>query len=237
VGLSPTRPQQLAGIRIAARLAGYGYEGGVMVGLGTGGHFGESALRSLPAQAHPEFDVDPVHWSPGSVTDAPFARKVIDDSVLDFDRGRGGNLLDIVTEVIGTTGAFQSVGAGIRYGEAFGGASRVVDLSVLGNETLDWHGDTLVAPKPLSGLGTKSTFGIAWVLAQSQDNYYNLFVFGDGDGLSSQGTSSNSGNAPPGVPDPGDVVKEYQEEQSTQDERVGDAEEELEEQQEAEEGG
>lgn len=216
-----------------ARIAGYAYEGGAMVGLGLAGHWGESFYRTTPAQAHPEFAVDSIHTGPSDVTEAPFARKVIDDSLTDFDRGRGGNILDIVTEVVGSTGAFQSVAAGIRYGEAFGSSNRNVNLSVYGNENLDWNNDVLVAPKPLTGFfGTKVTFGMAWLLAQSQDNYYNLFVIGDGDGLSSSGTSSQNGNSPPGVPSPGDVVEDYNEENSSKDDRVGDAEDELEEQQE-----
>lgn len=213
-----------------AKTVGYGYEGAAMAALGLGGHFGESYYRILPAQAHPDFDVDPVHMLPSDLTDRPFPRKVIDDATADFDRGQGGNVLDIVTEVIGSSGAFQSVGAGIRYGLAFGEGNRTFKLAVIGNKSVEWRNDTLVAPQPLTGLGTKATFGMAWVLAQSQDNYYNLFVFGDGDGLESDGSSS--GGAPAGVPNPGDVISEYDAEAATQDDRVGDAEDELEEQQE-----
>ncbi|MEZ4461906.1 MAG: hypothetical protein R3E66_19725 [bacterium] len=65
-------------------------------------------------------------------------------------------------------------------------------MGVIGNYSAEAHYDILVAPSPLKGEATKMTFGFAWAMAQTQENYRVMMNFGESEWDGATAGSSNS---------------------------------------------
>ncbi len=207
-----------------ARATGYTYNGGVMTLLGTTGHWGESYGRVKPFHLISIATVEPEITAKNIISEQPYPQAILNDGL---NRPMPDGLVGIVTSILSGSGAIPAIGAGIRYGEAFGEEVKNFNVGRAGSFQAQAHYDVLVPPSPLKGLETKITFGLAWAMAQTEDNYYNLLIFGDGDGL--EGDGSN------GTTNVDDYIDGANDTLDTKDEKVEEAEEELEAQQEAEE--
>ncbi len=166
---------------------------------GTGGHWGESHARVLPYDALGIAEVDDLTRTPSDIVgDQKYPNHIVDDSVTD-DLSVSGGFAEVLAEILTSSGAVHAAGAGIRYGAVFGEIENH-EIKVAGGLTHDAsaHYDILVAPAPLTGFTTKMSFGIARLLAETEDEYSVMMNYGDSEweGNASGGTGGyNTGDA------------------------------------------
>ena len=167
------------------------YEAGVMTGgLVVSGHWGESYTRVKPfSLTSLASDVDPKFTASDVIGDQPFPQSILNDGP---NRPTPSGVVDIITALLSGSGALPAMAAGIRYGEVFGEQNRTFSVGVIGNYTAEAHYDILVAPSPLKGEATMMTFGFAWAMAQTQENYRVMMNFGESEWDGATSGSINS---------------------------------------------
>jgi len=186
-----------------------GMEGVIMgVGLGLGGHWGESYARVKPFKLVGfATDVDPTIDPSAIVGDPSFPNSLLNDSV---DQPKPDGLVDIIKTLLVGTGGVPAIAAGIRYGEVYGEENRNFNVGNLGSYNAEAHYDVLVAPSPLKGGDTFMTFGFAWAFAQTDKNYRVMMNFGESEWEG--GNSSGSSRADEYLSNKDDVVSDTQQE-------------------------
>lgn len=173
-------PQQLAD----------GYEAIVMLGLAAGGHWGESYLRTAIAEPFAD-NLERTEDPDDILNERKFPTSILNDGVANVMPS--GGVIGIVLEYISGSGVVAALAAGIRYGEVFGEKSESYTLGRAGNFTSSAHYDVLVAPSPLKGFATKTSWAVARAYAEGQDEYRVMMNFGESEweGDSSGNPSSN----------------------------------------------
>lgn len=182
LALDGSNPQQAAD----------GVEGGLMgLGLGVGGHWGESYGRTIVVSVLPGVggDLERHESAEDVIGDQPFPQALLNDSV-NRPRGSGG-IVGSILQYIAGSGVVAALGAGIRYGTVFGEHEHTFTVGRIGSFKSRSHYDVLVAPSPLKGAATKTSWALARAYAESEDNYSVMMNFGESEweGDSSGGSS------------------------------------------------
>lgn len=216
LALVDANPQQIAD----------GYEAFVMGRMGLQGHWGESYERTRLASLIPGVgnDLEREASAEDVIGDQPFPQSILNDGQ-DRPRG-GGGLMSTLLGFIAGTGVVTAVGAGIRYGTVFGEHEHTFSVGVLGNFTAKSHYDVLVAPSPLRGVATKTSWALARAYAEAEDEYSVMMNFGESEW---EGDSSGGGSSDP-FGDLGDFDEDFDPES---DEYQGQIDEAIREQEEA----